>query len=88
MLRGPFRDVEQKTCRLHLLNFCHYLLLSKFSIYFNCLNKIAMPKTPYFFYVKYKYEIIYYKCLYVINGVTFLIASINIKGLNIRYRIA
>ena len=34
LLRGPFSDFEQKTCRLQLLSFCQYLLLSKFSISF------------------------------------------------------
>ena len=36
-LKGPFADFEQKTWWLQLLNFCLYLLLSKFSIYFTCL---------------------------------------------------
>ena len=38
LLRGPFSEVEQKTSWLKLLSFCHYLLLSKFSIYFTWLN--------------------------------------------------
>ena len=40
LLRGPFSDVVQKTCWLQLPSFCDYLLLSKFSIYFTCLNLI------------------------------------------------
>ena len=58
LLRGPFGDVELKTCWLQLLSFRHYLLLSKFSIYFTCLNLIVTPITLYLFWSKYKYEII------------------------------
>ena len=58
LLRGPFGDVEQKTCWLQLLSFCHYLLLSKFRIYFTCLNLIVTPITLYPLWSKYKYEII------------------------------
>ena len=58
LLRGPFGDFEQKSCWIQLLSFCHYLLLSNFSIYFTCLNWIVTPITLYFFQIKYKYEII------------------------------
>ena len=48
LLKGPFGDVEQKTCWLQLLSACLYLLLSKFSNYFTCLNLIVTPITLYF----------------------------------------
>ena len=78
--------LRKKPAGYNLLSFCHYLLLSKFSIYFTRLNLIFTPITLYFFRLNINMQLLQ-MCIYDTQRYSFKYKiNKNTKGLNIRYR--